>query len=64
MPKYPDVSEVLKAKEARRRRLAKLPFEAKVVIVRRLQQLRAASGVGVKVARSGAADERKGEGRG
>jgi len=34
-----DISEVLKMKEARRRRLARLPFEEKVEIVRRLQEL-------------------------
>jgi hypothetical protein len=34
-----DISEILKKKEARRRRLARLPFEEKVEIVRRLQEL-------------------------
>ena len=34
-----DVSEILGQKAARRRRLAKLPFEEKVEIVRRLQEL-------------------------
>ena len=34
-----DVSEILKKKAERRRRLARLPFEEKVEIVRRLQHL-------------------------
>jgi len=34
-----DISEILEQKAARRRRLAKLPFEEKVEIVRRLQEL-------------------------
>lgn len=34
-----DISDLLKKKEERRRRLAKLPFEEKVEIVRRLQEL-------------------------
>jgi len=34
-----DISDLLKQKEERRRRLAKLPFEEKVEIVRRLQEL-------------------------
>jgi hypothetical protein len=34
-----DISEILKKKEARRRSLARLPFEEKVEIVRRLQEL-------------------------
>lgn len=34
-----DISEILAQKAARRRRLAKLPFEKKVEIVRRLQEL-------------------------
>jgi len=34
-----DISEILEQKAARRRRLAKLPYEEKVEIVRRLQEL-------------------------
>ncbi|MFL6337095.1 MAG: hypothetical protein ACJ754_27660 [Pyrinomonadaceae bacterium] len=34
-----DISEILEQKAARRRRLAKLPFEEKVESVRRLQEL-------------------------
>ena len=34
-----DISEILKRKDERRRRLARLPFEEKVEIVRRLQEL-------------------------
>lgn len=34
-----DISEILKKKSARRRALARLPFEEKVEIVRRLQEL-------------------------
>lgn len=34
-----DISDILEMKAARRRRLAKLPFEEKVEIVRRLQEL-------------------------
>jgi hypothetical protein len=34
-----DISDLLKEKEARRRALARLPFEEKVEIVRRLQEL-------------------------
>jgi hypothetical protein len=34
-----DISEILEQKAARRRRLARLPFEEKVEIVRRLQEL-------------------------
>ena len=34
-----DISEILKEKAARRRALARLPFEKKVEIVRRLQEL-------------------------
>ena len=34
-----DISDILEQKAARRRRLAKLPFEEKVEIVRRLQEL-------------------------
>lgn len=36
---YPDISELLRKKDARRRRLAKLSFEEKIEIVRRLQKL-------------------------
>jgi hypothetical protein len=35
----PEVSELLKNKQERRRQLAKLPFEEKIKIVRQLQQL-------------------------
>lgn len=34
-----DISDLLKKKEERRRALARLPFEEKVEIVRRLQEL-------------------------
>jgi hypothetical protein len=34
-----DISDLLQKKDERRRRLAKLPFEEKVEIVRRLQEL-------------------------
>ena len=34
-----DISEILEKKAARRRRLARLPYEEKVEIVRRLQEL-------------------------
>jgi hypothetical protein len=34
-----DISDLLKEKAARRRALARLPFEEKVEIVRRLQEL-------------------------
>ena len=34
-----DISEILEKKEARRRALARLPYEEKVEIVRRLQEL-------------------------
>jgi hypothetical protein len=34
-----DISEILEKKAARRRALARLPFEEKVEIVRRLQEL-------------------------
>jgi hypothetical protein len=34
-----DISDLLKKKDERRRRLARLPFEEKVEIVRRLQEL-------------------------
>jgi hypothetical protein len=39
MSKDTDISEILEKKAARRRRLARLPFEEKVEIVRRLQEL-------------------------
>ncbi len=39
MSKEVDISEVLEKKAARRRALARLPFEEKVEIVRRLQEL-------------------------
>lgn len=35
-----DISDLLKKRAERRRRLARLPFEEKVEIVRRLQKLR------------------------
>ena len=34
-----DITELLKKKDARRRALARLPYEEKVEIVRRLQEL-------------------------
>jgi hypothetical protein len=37
--KNADISELLKKKAARRRRLSKLSFEEKIEIVRRLQKL-------------------------
>lgn len=36
---YPNISQLLQKKTARRRRLAKLSFEEKIEIVRRLQKL-------------------------
>lgn len=39
MSKDADISELLRKKEERRRRLAKLSFEEKIAIVRRLQEL-------------------------
>lgn len=39
MKKDVDISELLEKKAARRRRLARLPFEEKIEIVRRLQEL-------------------------
>ncbi|HEX6182728.1 MAG TPA: hypothetical protein VFZ44_02375 [Pyrinomonadaceae bacterium] len=39
MSKDIDISEILEKKAARRRRLARLSFEEKVEIVRRLQEL-------------------------
>jgi hypothetical protein len=39
MSKDVDISEILAEKAARRRALARLPFEEKVEIVRRLQEL-------------------------
>ncbi len=39
MKTYIDLSELFKAKRANRRSLAKLPFEEKIRIVRRLQTL-------------------------
>lgn len=41
MKKYPDISAILTAKRENRHRLAKLPFEEKIEIVRRLQRLSA-----------------------
>jgi hypothetical protein len=38
--KYPDISEILKQKEAHRRSLAALPFEKKIELVFRLQERR------------------------
>ena len=35
---YPDVSELLKAKEAHRERLARLSFEEKIAIVEQMRQ--------------------------
>jgi len=39
MKKYPDVSELLALKEARRKALARLPLEAKVKISNRLRKI-------------------------
>ena len=39
MSRSADISELLKKKAERRRRLARLPFEEKIEIVRRLQKL-------------------------
>lgn len=39
MNKKSDISEILEKKAARRRSLARLPYEEKVEIVRRLQEL-------------------------
>ncbi|MDX6613414.1 MAG: hypothetical protein QOD75_2600 [Blastocatellia bacterium] len=39
MKKYPDVSELLALKEARRKSLAKLPLEAKMEISNRLRKI-------------------------
>jgi hypothetical protein len=39
MKKGVDISELFEKKVARRRRLARLPFEEKIEIVRRLQEL-------------------------
>lgn len=39
MSKDADISELLRKKEERRRRLAKLSFAEKIAIVRRLQEL-------------------------
>jgi hypothetical protein len=39
MSKDVDISDLMKKKAERRRRLARLPFEEKVEIVRRLQEL-------------------------
>lgn len=39
MKKGVDISELFEKKAARRRRLARLPFEEKIEIVRRLQKL-------------------------
>ena len=39
MKKYPDVSELLALKEARRKAVAKLPIEKKVEIANRLRKL-------------------------
>lgn len=44
-----DISEILKKKAARRRRLARLTFEEKIEIVRRLQEL----SLSIKEARGG-----------
>jgi hypothetical protein len=37
---YPDISKLIKAKEAHRRALAALPFEKKIELVFKLQQRR------------------------
>jgi hypothetical protein len=39
MKRYPDVSELLALKEARRKAVAKLPIEEKVEIANRLRKL-------------------------
>jgi hypothetical protein len=39
MKKAVDISEIFEKKAERRRRLARLPFEEKIEIVRRLQKL-------------------------
>ena len=43
MKRYPDVSELLALKEARRKEVAKLPVEKKVEIANRLRKLARAS---------------------
>jgi len=40
MKTYPDISKLIKAKEAHRRALAALPFERKIELVFKLQQRR------------------------
>jgi len=40
MKSYPDISKLIKAKEAHRRALAALPFEKKIELVFKLQQRR------------------------
>ena len=40
MKTYPNISKLIKAKEARRRALAALPFEKKIELVFKLQQRR------------------------
>jgi len=40
MKKYPDISELIKQKEAHRRSLAALPFEQKIEMVFKLQKRR------------------------
>jgi hypothetical protein len=40
MKTYPDISKLIKAKEAHRRALAALPFEKKIELVFKLQQRR------------------------
>ncbi len=40
MKTYPDISKLIKAKEAQRRALAALPFEKKIELVFKLQQRR------------------------
>lgn len=52
---YPDISELLALKEARRRRLALLPLEEKMEIAGRLrklgEELRRAASAGQKISR-------------
>jgi hypothetical protein len=40
MKTYPDISKLIKAKDAHRRALAALPFEKKIELVFKLQQRR------------------------
>ena len=53
MKKYPDISEIIKKKEAQRRSLAALSFEQKIEIVFKLQARRKAVQAG-RITRSSA----------